>query len=289
MTGPRVTLAAIALGAAIAVPAPAQEAPEAQVTPQRAETSQSVIARNSPQAVADLCRMARRGDAESQYQLAWLFAHGRGDTRRDDWASYLFFAAASQGHLDARRMLNSVTWPQAEVPECLVKSESPMAKVLSPSVEVKAPASIERLVRNLAPQFKVDPKLALTIISVESNFDSYAISRSAAMGLMQLIPQTAKRFGVRNAFDAQQNIRGGLAYLRWLLAYYEGDVSLVAAAYNAGEGAVDRHRGVPPFDETREYVRRVVARFGNAPHPFDAGVTLPSPQLGDIRLLAQKR
>ena len=289
MTGPRVTLAAIALGAAIAVPAPAQEAPEAQVTPQRAETSQAVIARNSPQAVADLCRMARRGDAESQYQLAWLFAHGRGDTRRDDWASYLFFAAASQGHLDARRMLNSVTWPQAEVPECLVKSESPMVKVLSPSVEVKAPASIERLVRNLAPQFKVDPKLALTIISVESNFDSYAISRSAAMGLMQLIPQTAKRFGVRNAFDAQQNIRGGLAYLRWLLAYYEGDVSLVAAAYNAGEGAVDRHRGVPPFDETREYVRRVVARFGNAPHPFDAGVTLPSPQLGDIRLLAQRR
>ena len=284
MTGPRVRLAAIALGAAIAVPAPAQEAPEAQVTPQRAETSQAVIARNSPQAVADLCRMARRGDAESQYQLAWLFAHGRGDTRRDDWASYLFFAAASQGHLDARRMLNSVTWPQAEVPECLVKSESPMAKVLSPSVEVKAPASIERLVRRLAPQFTVDPKLALTIISVESNFDSYAISRNAAMGLMQLIPQTAKRFGVRNAFDAQQNIRGGLAYLRWLLAYYEGDVSLVAAAYNAGEGAVDRHRGVPPFDETREYVRRVVARFGNAPHPFDARVAAPSSQLAQMRV-----
>ena len=284
MTGLRVTLAASALGAAIAVPAPAQEAQEAQVTPQRAETSQAVIARNSPQAVADLCRMARRGDAESQYQLAWLFAHGRGDTRRDDWASYLFFAAASQGHLDARRMLNSVTWPQAEVPECLVKSESPMAKVLSPSVEVKAPASIERLVRNLAPQFKVDPKLALTIISVESNFDSYAISRSAAMGLMQLIPQTAKRFGVRNAFDAQQNIRGGLAYLRWLLAYYEGDVALVAAAYNAGEGAVDRHRGVPPFDETREYVRRVVARFGNAPHPFDARVAAPSSQLAQMRV-----
>ena len=284
MTGPRVTLAAIALGAAIAVPAPAQEAPEAQVTPQRAETSQSVIARNSPQAVADLCRMARRGDAESQYQLAWLFAHGRGDTRRDDWASYLFFAAASQGHLDARRMLNSVTWPQAEVPECLVKSESPMARVQAPSVEVKAPASIERLVRRLAPQFTVDPKLALTIISVESNFDSYAISRSAAMGLMQLIPQTAKRFGVRNAFDAQQNIRGGLAYLRWLLAYYEGDVALVAAAYNAGEGAVDRHRGVPPFDETREYVRRVVARFGNAPHPFDARVAAPSSQLAQMRV-----
>ncbi len=100
---------------------------------------------------------------------------------------------------------------------------------------------------------------------------------------MQLIPQTAKRFGVRNPFDAHQNIRGGMAYLRWLSAYFEGDTALVAAAYNAGEGAVDRHRGVPPFDETREYVRRVLARVGNAPQPFDARVTSPSPKLADMR------
>ena len=103
------------------------------------------------------------------------------------------------------------------------------------------------------------------------------------MGLMQLIPGTARRFGVRNAFDPQQNIRGGMAYLRWLLAYYEGDVRLVAAAYNAGEGAVDKHRGVPPFSETQEYVKRVVARFGSAPHPFDARVTAPSSQLARLK------
>ena len=248
----------------------------------RAETKQAVIARNSPQAVDELCHMARRGDAESQYQLAWVFAHGRGEERRDGWASYLFFAASSQGHADARRMLDSVTWPAAEVPTCMTESKRAPAP-LAPNVIVKAPPKIERLVRQLAPQFRVDPQLALTIIAVESNFDAYAVSRSAAMGLMQLIPQTARRFGVLNAFDAKQNIRGGLAYLRWLLAYYEGDVSLVAAAYNAGEGAVDRHRGVPPFDETREYVRRVVARFGNAPHPFDARVSTPSPQLAQIR------
>ncbi len=254
-----------------------------------ADTVPAVLARNGPQAIAELCRMARRGDAESQYQLAWLFTHARGDERRDDWASYLFFAAASQGHADAKRMMGAMTWPTAEVPTCLVKSDVVAARPQAPSVEVKAPPQIEKLVRRLAPQFQVDPKLALTIISVESNFDSYAVSRSAAMGLMQLIPQTARRFGVKNAFDSQQNIRGGLAYLRWLLAYFEGDVSLVAAAYNAGEGAVDRHRGVPPFDETREYVRRVVARFGNAPHPFDARVTAASPQLSDIRSQAPKR
>jgi soluble lytic murein transglycosylase-like protein len=256
----------------------AQDAPR-----EPAETGPALIARNSPQAVAELCRMARRGDAESQYQLAWVFAHGKGEERRDDWASYLFYAASSQGHVQARRMLQSVTWPAAEVPTCLTKADTPARATQAPSVTVKAPPHIERLVQRLAPQFRVDPKLALTIIAVESNFDSYAVSRSAAMGLMQLIPQTARRFGVKNAFDPQQNIRGGLAYLRWLLAYYEGDVSLVAAAYNAGEGAVDRHKGVPPFDETREYVRRVVARYGNAPHPFDAKVTAASAQLPQIR------
>jgi soluble lytic murein transglycosylase-like protein len=71
--------------------------------------------------------------------------------------------------------------------------------------------------------------------------------------------------------------------LRWLLAYFEGDVALVAAAYNAGEGAVDRHKGVPPFNETREYVKRVVARVGNAAQPFDRRAAAPSPRLADIR------
>jgi len=78
-----------------------------------------------------------------------------------------------------------------------------------------------------------------------------------------------------------------MSYLRWLLAYFEGNVSLVAAAYNAGEGAVKHHRGVPPFAETREYVRRVVARVGSAAQPFDARVTAPSPHLPQIRKVAR--
>jgi soluble lytic murein transglycosylase-like protein len=270
----RAAIAGLLLGAAVA---------HGEADSRGGETRAAAIARTSPQAVAELCQMARRGDAESQYQLAWVFTHGRGEDRRDDWASYLFFAAASQGHADAKRMLKSVSWPAAAVPECLARSGPRPAAATAATVEVKAPANIERLVRRLAPLYKVQPALALAIISVESNFDTYAVSRSAAMGLMQLIPQTAKRFGVHNAFDAQQNIRGGLAYLRWLLAYYQGDVTLVAAAYNAGEGAVDRHKGVPPFDETQEYVRRVIARVGSAPHAFDARVTAASPSLEEIR------
>ncbi len=139
------------------------------------------------------------------------------------------------------------------------------------------------MVKKLAPQFSVDPGLALAIMKAESNFDTQAVSPRNAQGLMQLIPETAQRFGVRNPFDAQQNIRGGLAYLRWLLAYFEGDLSLVAAAYNAGEGKVDRYLGVPPYVETRNYVRRVVDLVGQVVHPFDAKVTAPSRSLNKIR------
>ena len=247
----------------------------------------AVVPRNSAQAVADMCRMARRGDAESQYQLAWIFAHGRGEERRDGWAAYLFFAASTQGHKDARHMLQSVTWPAAEVPTCFTGATAALPAPVAATVAVTAPPHIEKLVRRLAPQFQIAPQFALAIIAVESNFDVAALSSQNAQGLMQLIPQTARRFGVRNPFDAQQNIRGGMAYLRWLSAYFEGNTALVAAAYNAGEGAVERHRGVPPFDETREYVRRVIARVGNAPQPFDARVTPSSPKLADMRSLAK--
>ena len=233
-----------------------------------------------PSTVAALCRRARLGDPNSQYELAWVFTHARGEERRDDWAHYLFFAAAANGNEDARKVLLSVTWPQAAVPDCVRPTA---VSSIGPTVALRAPPHIERLVYQLAPQFNVNPKLALAIIAVESNFDTVALSNKNAKGLMQLIPDTARRFGVRNAFDPQQNIRGGMAYLRWLLAYYQGDVRLVAAAYNAGEGNVDKHRGVPPFAETQEYVRRVVARFGNAPHAFDARVTNPSPQIQRLK------
>ena len=101
-------------------------------------------------------------------------------------------------------------------------------------------------------------RAALGIALAESNLEPRAVSPKNAQGVMQLIPSTQERFGVKNAFDPKQNIRGGLAYLRWLQQRYAGDRVLVAAAYNAGEGAVDKYRGVPPFAETQQYVRRVI-------------------------------
>ena len=88
---------------------------------------------------------------------------------------------------------------------------------------------------------------------------------------------------MRNIYDPEQNIRGGMAYLRWLLAYYEGDVMLVAAAYNAGEGTVNRYRGVPPYAETRAYVQKILAGVRSLTHPFDPAVAEPSPHLRQIR------
>jgi soluble lytic murein transglycosylase-like protein len=150
-------------------------------------------------------------------------------------------------------------------------------------VPPKAPPHIVALVKEMAPLYRVDPQLVLSIIEAESNFNPVAVSPKNAKGLMQMIPETLERFGVRSPYDPRQNIRGGMQYLRWLLAYFEGDVALVAAAYNAGEGTVNRYRGVPPYAETRAYVRRILGRMNDAVPPFDASVTEPSPLVKLLR------
>jgi hypothetical protein len=114
------------------------------------------------------------------------------------------------------------------------------------------------MIRRLAPLYGVNPQLAVAMAAVESNFNPAALSPRSAMGVMQLIPATAERFGVNKPFDPEQNIRGGLAYLRWLHRYFDGDVERIVAAYNAGEGAVMAHGGVPPYAETLAYVSRVL-------------------------------
>ena len=141
---------------------------------------------------------------------------------------------------------------------------------------------VMEIVLKLAPEYGVYPRLAMAIIRTESNFNPGAVSPKNAQGLMQLIPETAERFNVRKPFDPEENIRGGLAYLRWLLAYFKGDVALVAAAYNAGEGAVNRFAGIPPYAETQGYVRRILDIFKQDEHPFDSSVTAPSPELRRI-------
>ena len=141
---------------------------------------------------------------------------------------------------------------------------------------------VDKLVVQAATAKQVDPKLVHSIIQVESAYDPNAVSRKGAMGLMQLIPGTAKRFGVENPFDPGQNIHGGVSYLKYLLDMFGGDVTLSLAAYNAGENSVLRSGGVPPFRETQEYVRRVNYLYGSeipAGEPSLKSSELPKPQI----------
>lgn len=115
----------------------------------------------------------------------------------------------------------------------------------------------EKVVREAAERHRIDPALVRAVIETESNWNAGAISRKGAVGLMQLIPTTAQRFGVDDLFSPQQNVDAGVRYLKTLLERYNGNLDLALAAYNAGEGAVDRAHGVPSFRETRNYVQRV--------------------------------
>lgn len=226
-------------------------------------------------AAAQYCAAARDGSVEGQYRLGRLYLMGQGVARDNQVALTLLSIAAQRGHEKAASLVGGLGVGE-RLPDCLLTGAAPVVAadvnevVPHEVVErfVKAlPADKRRhamLVQKLAPRFKVDPRLALAIVRTESNFDAAARSPKNALGLMQLIPDTAERFGVRDALDPEQNVRGGLAYLRWLLSQFKGDVALAAAAYNAGEGNVLRYKGVPPFAETQEYVRRILT-FYRAP------------------------
>ena len=231
-------------------------------------------------AAALYCQAARLGYADAQYALGWMYANGRGVPRDDGVAALLFSMAAEQGHGYALKMMR-YTKPIAStpLPACLLPDKPPAstAEDLGQADAVNFPEGpIVNLVRQLAPRYEVDPKLALAVISVESAFNVRAISPKNAQGLMQLIPETAQRFRVKNAFDPSENIKGGLAYLQWLLAFFKGNVSLVAAAYNAGERAVERYRGVPPYPETRDYVRKITYLYRKPIHPYQPDLVEPS-------------
>lgn len=136
--------------------------------------------------------------------------------------------------------------------------------VTSPGTGTPAEAgSVDEIVERAALEHEIDPLLVHSIIKVESNYNQYAISNKGAEGLMQLVPSTARRFGVRNSFDAEANIRAGVKYLKYLQDRFKDD-RLALAAYNAGEGAVEKYNWIPPYRETQNYVYQVGKRYGEA-------------------------
>lgn len=250
------------------------------------------VAKDPLKAYTLYCRAARYGHAEALFNLGRAYAAGGGVERDEPLAMAMFKRAADRGHTQASRLLAGVAENRyARQPPCLAPAPLPLAvlpRMLAgaPGQEPQVPAApkeIMQLVHKLAPQYAIDSDLALAVMWAESSFDPNAVSAAKAQGLMQLIPETAERFGVRNAFRIDENIKGGLAYLRWLLAYFRGDVSLALAGYNAGEGAVDKHGGIPPFAETREYVQKIISVYRRLVHPYNPGVVGPSPLVSQAR------
>ncbi|WP_371415672.1 lytic transglycosylase domain-containing protein [Azoarcus sp. DD4] len=240
--------------------------------------------RRDPEHAAVLyCEAARLGDAEAMYALGWMYANGRGLVRNDPYAGTLFAMAAFLGNEHAGRMVRYTGDYTGAVPDCLHPPPETILEDWPAEDSILAmPPERQRIARLLmahAPSYGIRPRFALAIALAESNLNPNALSPKNAMGVMQLIPETALRFNVRKPFDPEENIKGGLAYLRWLLAYFRGDIALAAAGYNAGEGAVDRFRGVPPYRETQLYVERILAFVRNRYHPFDHRVVDASPAL----------
>lgn len=267
------------------------------------EQATDLIAKNPArdatwQAAKLYCEASRLGSAEGLYRLGMLYAFGQGVPENLDYAASLFKASSMHGHFESQKMLETIHLTSTQTPPCIMSAEAmpernPHLDVILAENQTNhgEAVGIDELIENLpknkrwlidlvekvAQKYEVDPKLVLSIISVESNFKTSALSNKSAQGLMQLIPETAERFNVKNAFDASQNIKGGVAYIRWLLSYFQGDVALAVAAYNAGEGAVNKYKGIPPYRETQKYVKKVQARYPFKSHPYNENVTSPSP------------
>ncbi len=156
-----------------------------------------------------------------------------------------------------------------ETPKTEQKTFAETLKVVPPTdfkYQVQEPMNaskvqIQRMVSSACEKYNVDPKLVMAVIQQESGFNQNAISKAGAQGLMQLMPATAKSLGVTNSFNPEENINGGVKYLKNLLEQFNGNKILALAAYNAGPNAVKKHNGIPPYKETQNYVRNILKNY----------------------------
>lgn len=160
--------------------------------------------------------------------------------------------------------LTGILFSRALAPEVVAK---PDVFRIPADIPTSGSADLDRIIFEAGQKQGVDPRLLHAVIWQESKYKIQARSHAGAQGLMQLIPDTAKRFGCDDPHDPVKNIAAGTKYLSWLLKRFEGNVELALAGYNAGEGAVDKYDGVPPYNETRNYVKIISKRYGKTYHP----------------------
>ena len=232
------------------------------------------IKKNLPLALALYCDAGRMGSPEGFFRIGRILATAPPSLHNPRLANAYLALSASLGHREALDYYDEKIGGEMLGEECGnfgTIMETDTATETSAAVEAERfdidgyiaalplkKREIAELIRRNAPHFDIDVRIALAVALTESNLNSNATSPKNAQGVMQLIPDTQKRFGVKKPFDPESNIRGGLAYLKWLKARFSGNWTLVTAAYNAGEGTVERHGGIPPFRETQQYVRHVL-------------------------------
>ena len=255
---------AIALPGAVAQAESYIEAPRVTAALQQGHAAEFGVGirRNPLLAVALYCDAGTMGSPEGFFRVGRVLASAPRPLRNQALANAYLALAARLGHHEALRLYDSRVTSAIIGDECGVYGSGADGTRFDLdgylAGQSAAKQRIALLIRNAARQHQVDPRLALAIAIAESNLDAAAVSPRNAQGVMQLIPATQERFGVTRPFDPEHNVRGALAYLRWLDQRFAGNWRLIAAAYNAGEGAVERYSGVPPFAETQQYVRRVL-------------------------------
>ena len=148
-----------------------------------------------------------------------------------------------------------------------VSATTQVEEMIPQDIPTSGDVSLDRIIFRAGGRHGVDPRFIHAVIWQESKYKPSALSHAGAQGLMQLMPATARRFGCSDAQDVAANVEAGTKYLSWLLKRFNGDVTLALAGYNAGEGAVDKYNGVPPYNETQNYVRKIVANYGQTTHP----------------------
>lgn len=268
---PRLIPLLLLIAAVSASPAnaePLTEAPRvvAALEQGRAAETGKGVGKNLILAVRLYCDAAAMGSPEGFSRIGRMLATAPGSLRNPGMANAYLALAASLGSDEALKYYDP-RHGNAEIEgDCAASVGLDATEVATSDFDIdaylsKLPAAKQRiagLIRKVAAKYNIDARFALAIAMAESNLDHAAVSPMNAQGVMQLIPATQERFGVTRPFDPEQNIKGALAYIRWLEKRFAGDWRLVAAAYNAGEGAVDRHNGIPPYAETQQYVRRVM-------------------------------
>ncbi len=190
----------------------------------------------------------------------------------DDASAQVYLRRNSQGVLEAT--------DSPETSEFRLRFSAKGVLIHSRGFRRRARPEFDPYIEDAASRFDVSPDLIRAVISVESAFDEYAVSSKGAKGLMQLMPATARRFGVSNPFDPAQAIMGGAEYLKYLLGLFRGNVAFAVAGYNAGENAVLRYGGIPPYKETRNYVVRINGILGSAPMVMRASESSTSQSSG---------